>query len=154
MERRRPRSTGSGAFTLIELMVVVAILGILATLGTSGYLGMVERARVVAAIADIRAMSVSLDEYWIRTGAYPASLAAVGEDDRMDPWGRPYSYKIIGDGGKGVRKDKNLHPINTDYDLYSLGADGKSVAALTAKSSRDDVIRANNGGFIGLAENY
>lgn len=52
------------------------------------------------------------------------------------------------------RKDKNLHPINSDYDLYSVGHDGESVEPLTAKKSHDDIIRANNGDFIGYAENY
>ena len=52
------------------------------------------------------------------------------------------------------RKDKSLHPLNSDYDLYSMGPDGRSVSPLTAKASRDDIIRANNGGFIGVAEDY
>ena len=52
------------------------------------------------------------------------------------------------------RKDKSLHPLNSDYDLYSMGPDGQSQTAITAKASRDDTIRANNGGFIGVAEDY
>jgi general secretion pathway protein G len=52
------------------------------------------------------------------------------------------------------RKDRNLVPINTDYDLYSMGADGKSVPPLTAMASRDDIIRANDGQYIGLASRY
>jgi len=53
-----------------------------------------------------------------------------------------------------VRKDHNLVPLNTDYDLYSMGPDGNSVGPLTAKASRDDIIRANNGSYIGPAANY
>jgi general secretion pathway protein G len=53
-----------------------------------------------------------------------------------------------------MRKDKNLVPINTQYDLYSMGADGQSVPPLTAKASRDDVVMANDGTYIGLASNY
>jgi hypothetical protein len=60
-----------------------------------------------------------------------------------------------GGGGKvQCRKDHNLHPINTDFDLYSMGPDGQSEAALTAKASRDDIIRASDGAFIGKASNY
>ena len=55
---------------------------------------------------------------------------------------------------KGARKDRFLHPLNSTYDLYSVGKDGKTVAALTAKASKDDIIRANDGGFIGLAVKY
>jgi len=53
-----------------------------------------------------------------------------------------------------MRKDKNLTPINTYYDLYSTGKDGLSVSPLTAKHSRDDIVRANDGGFIGLATDF
>ena len=57
--------------------------------------------------------------------------------------------------GKGkMRKDRFLVPINSDYDLYSMGEGGTSVPPLTAKSSRDDIIRANDGQFVGLAEKY
>jgi general secretion pathway protein G len=45
-------------------------------------------------------------------------------------------------------------PINSDYDLYSVGKDGVSSGPLTAGPSRDDVIRANDGGFFGLARDY
>ena len=45
-------------------------------------------------------------------------------------------------------------PVNSDFDLYSMGADGESSAPFTAKNSHDDVVRANNGAFIGLAEDY
>jgi general secretion pathway protein G len=53
-----------------------------------------------------------------------------------------------------VRKDRNLVPINSRYDLYSMGADGRSVPPLTAQESRDDIIRANDGGYVGLAAGY
>lgn len=64
-----------------------------------------------------------------------------------------------GGGGGGPpggqpRKDRFLVPINSDYDLYSKGRDGESVAPLTAKKSHDDVIRANDGTFVGLAVNF
>ncbi len=53
-----------------------------------------------------------------------------------------------------ARKDHFMVPINTDYDLYSMGADGKSLAPLTAKASQDDIIRANDGLFIGRASEF
>jgi general secretion pathway protein G len=53
-----------------------------------------------------------------------------------------------------ARKDRFLVPLNTDFDLYSVGRDGESVPALTAAKSRDDVVRAANGSFIGLASKF
>ena len=95
----------------------------------------------------------------ILDGIYPQSLADVdGEDfsQVLDPWGNPYQYLNIAQGGPGgkVRKDKFLVPLNTDFDLYSMGRDGESLAPLTAKASHDDIIRANNGGYVGLAVDY
>ena len=74
-------------------------------------------------------------------------------------WFEPDSaYAAQGGGGnasKGKpRKDRFLHPINSDYDLYSMGKDGESVEPLTAKKSHDDVIRANDGSFVGLAVEF
>lgn len=54
----------------------------------------------------------------------------------------------------GARKDRFLVPINSDFDLYSMGKDGQSVGPLTAQKSHDDVIRANDGEFYGLAANF
>jgi general secretion pathway protein G len=59
-----------------------------------------------------------------------------------------------GCGSGQPRKDHFLHPISSDFDLYSMGADGQSVAPLTAQKSRDDIIRANDGSYYGLASNF
>ncbi len=64
-------------------------------------------------------------------------------------------YTPVEGTNKGsLRKDKFLVPVNTDFDLYSKGRDGKSVAPFTAGASRDDVVRANNGGYFGLVQYY
>lgn len=152
--RSRPGRFPDRGFTLVELMIVIVILGILAALGTYGYASMIDRARTVQAIGDIRSLSMSIDDYWMTHGEYPDGLADVGADDRLDPWGNPYAYQPVTGNGGGTRKDRNLVPINTDYDLYSKGPDGRSAPPLTAQHSRDDIVRAANGGFIGIAENY
>jgi general secretion pathway protein G len=53
-----------------------------------------------------------------------------------------------------VRKDRFLAPINTDFDLYSMGPDGESRAQLNVAASRDDVIRAANGSYFGVAQEF
>lgn len=53
-----------------------------------------------------------------------------------------------------ARKDGNLVPINTYYDLCSVGKDGKTKLPLRAKDSHDDIIYANDGDYIGLASEF
>jgi len=72
-------------------------------------------------------------------------------------WLEPDSAYAAGAGNGSAgrpRKDRFLHPINSDYDLYSMGKDGESVEPLTAQKSHDDVIRANDGSFVGLAVEF
>jgi general secretion pathway protein G len=57
-------------------------------------------------------------------------------------------------GQGGARKDRHLHPISSDFDLYSMGQDKDSVKPLTAQKSHDDIIRASDGGYYGLARNF
>ena len=53
-----------------------------------------------------------------------------------------------------ARKDRALNPINTDFDLYSVGADGQTHGQVSHRRSADDVLRANNGRFIGLGADF
>ena len=89
-------------------------------------------------------------------GRLPVDLAEIGRATLKDPWDNPYEYLNFADAGKKAkqRKDHSLHPLNSTYDLYSKGKDGDSKAPLTAQASRDDIIRANDGGYIGLASGY
>ena len=140
-------------FTLVELLIAMVIMGILAALAIPNLSRMRERAFVARAIGDMKAVSQNITEYQMQAGALPAALGDIGWT-QTDPWGHPYQYIPIGKGKGGFRKDRFLVPINTDYDLYSMGADGVSVGPLTAAPSRDDIVRANDGGFIGLASEF
>ncbi len=57
-------------------------------------------------------------------------------------------------GQGGARKDRHLHPISSDFDIYSMGKDKDSVKPLTAQKSHDDIIRASDGAYYGLARNF
>ena len=143
-------------FSLVELMVVSLVLVLLLAIAIPAYTEFVEQSRRVETIAQIGEMSMIIDRHFSQNWEYPASLADVDLDTRTDSWGRPYAYlRIVGLSGKGdVRKDKSLNPINSDYDLYSLGPDGESKLPLTAPQSHDDIVRASNGGYIGVASDY
>jgi len=144
------------AFTLVEILIAVAILGILAFLALPAYQDYRERIRIAQAVTDIGYLQTQIKQFIDDNRTPPDGLAQIGQDKLLDPWGNPYQYlNLITMKGKGqARKNRNLVPINSDYDLYSMGKDGASVGPLTAKSSRDDIVRANDGRFIGLAKEY
>jgi general secretion pathway protein G len=142
-------------FTFVEVLIALAIVAVLLFVATPSYSSYRERTRVNQAIFDIVAISAQVKAYELDNREYPDNLLQIGAS-KLDPWGRPYVYNPFqGKGDKGqARKDKNLVPINSDFDLYSVGKDGESRAPLHAKWSRDDVVRANDGGFVGLASDY
>jgi general secretion pathway protein G len=140
----------------MELMVVTVVVGALASLAAPNLQRARERAQIARAVADIRVIESEIAAYMVDSFLPPASLAEIDRATLEDPWGQPYQYLRIDDGsGKGgFRKDKFLVPLNTDYDLYSLGADGASSGPLAAKDSQDDIVRALDGAFIGLAADF
>jgi general secretion pathway protein G len=144
----------SPGFTLVELMITLAVVALLSSLAYPVYAAQVKRSRVAHAIADIKELEIRLERYLTARGSYPTNLTAAGMSS-LDPWGNAYRYVNM-DGARNdqVRQDHSLHPVNTDYDLYSMGTDGRSVSPLTARHSRDDVIRARDGRFVGLASDY
>ncbi len=140
-------------FTLIEVMIVIAIVSILASIATPNYIKYRDKAQIAMAITEMGLIEKQIVIYLIDHRELPENLSEIGMDKELDPWGRPYHYLRIGDKGK-PRKDHQLHPINSDYDLFSVGKDGKSNAPLTSEISQDDIIRANSGGYVGLVSNY
>ena len=145
-------------FTVIELMITIAIAGTLAAIALPNYINYKNKAQIVRAIAEIHIIGRVIGNYMAEKGELPDSLNDVGLGNLKDPWGNPYQYLRIAGGqlkGTGkMRKNRSLVPVNSDYDLYSMGRDGKSVSPFTAKASQDDIIRANDGGFLGLVSEY
>ena len=137
-----------------DVIAVLAAGLIAGSFAVPAFNGYVERARVARAVSDIGTVSLKLHQ-WQRSGrALPQSLAEAGIT-AVDPWGRPYVYLRAADASRSqLRKDGELVPLNSDFDLYSLGPDGISALALPAAPSQDDVVRAANGAFIGVAASY
>jgi len=136
MLTHRTRLPGSPrAFTLVELLLVLVILGTLAALVLPKFTGRTEQARVTAAQTQIATFSTALDAFEVDTGAYPLGsgglqylVAAPGDisgwrgpylksDIPADPWGHPYIYEYPG----------KTNP--TGYDLRSSGPDGQANTA-------------------------
>lgn len=126
------KNRDDAGFTLIEIMVVIAIIGILATLIVPRIMGRPDEARATAAKHDIGTISQALKLYRLDIGRYPTSeqglnalvvkpsadpvpqnWKAGGYLDSLpkDPWGHPYQYANPGTKG--------------EIDIYSYGADNK-----------------------------
>jgi general secretion pathway protein G len=123
------RNAGADGLTLIEILVVIAILGVLAALIVPRVVGRTDEARAVAAKQDIATILQALRMYRLDNDRYPSS--AQGLDalvvrppsepvprnwkqylDKVpkDPWGQPYQYLSPG--------------IHSEVDVFSFGADG------------------------------
>ncbi|HPN88205.1 MAG TPA: type II secretion system major pseudopilin GspG [Candidatus Omnitrophota bacterium] len=123
------------AFTMIEMMLVVIMMGVLAAIVVPNLAGRSQQARVLAAQVDIEAsLATALDLYQLDRGFYPTTEEGLGvlitrpekqsgdenwngpylrkKKNPLDPWGRPYQYRSPGEH----------HPES--YDIFSLGPDG------------------------------
>ncbi len=152
-----PPLVGTGGFTLIELITVVVIMGVLAGLAFPPLRAAVDQAKVARAIGDIKTIQIELMAIETSEQPLPDNLNAIGRGGLLDPWNRPYVYFKFppGNGNPGgARKDRFLVPVNSTFDLYSLGADGSSAPPFSASNSHDDIVRANDGGYVGLARKF
>lgn len=136
------------AFTLVELIVVSAILGVLAIMSIPLFTQYVNKTKSSRALAEIRNIEKDITAYIIDKNTLPPTLNDAGFT-RPDPWERPYEYSIIGSGPAPL-ENFIADPLNTDYDLYSKGPDGLSDAAAAHATSADDIVRSNDGGYAGL----
>ena len=111
-------SRNRNAFSLVEIMIVIVIIGLLAamvTYATSAYL---DRAKRQRAKADIATYSGAIDSFYLEHGRLPGNSEGLRvlvpgfvKVLQNDPWGRPYQYLQPGKHGK--------------YDIISYGADGR-----------------------------
>lgn len=108
----------SAAFTLLEMMLVVAIIGILMSVAVWNIVGQGEKARIRATHQSMRVIESALKAYKTDTGAYPTNLqslvtAKFMEDNFKDAWKHDIEYRTPGLNGK-------------DYTLISAGPDGQT----------------------------
>lgn len=127
------RRVADAGLTLIEMIIVLAIIALVAALIVPSVIGRPDQARVTVAQADMKSIGAALKMYRLDNGQYPTTeqgLAALATkpsappippnyaadaylaQSPTDPWGHPYVYRSPGAGGGG-------------FDLQSLGRDGK-----------------------------
>ncbi len=156
------RITSESGLTLIELMIVIAIIGTLSGIATPSFIKYREKAIQVRIITEMKMIEKDIFAYQAENGFFPETLSDIGLDTLMDPWGRPYRYfrlqtpsGRLAPGAIGeARKNMSMVPVNTDFDLYSMGADGKTASPFVTTAGKDDIVRANNGNYFGIASKY
>ncbi len=152
----RPFFILKSGFSLIELMLVVSIVAILSGIAVPAYSNHEDKVNAAKAVADMTGMVILIEKFYAENNRYPNSLAEIGKGTLNDPWGRAYRYNnnlLIMANNKnkcvGCRKNGPVHPLNTDYDLYSIGKDGVTIDTIRAQPSYDDIVRAFNGSYLG-----
>lgn len=155
--------------TFVELLVIVVMSAILAMVAVPAFFESAPdcsnpnarqdpmlRSKIARVTGQIGEIHMAATRFELSRGRYPASLAEIGMDELRDPWGNPYQYFVVfGNENAGkVRKDHNLHPVNSGYDVYSMGPDGVTASPFTSTLGKDDIVMANDGDFFGLACQY
>lgn len=136
----------SAGFTLVELLMVIAIIGALAMLVIPSFTELTRRAKNARAKQEVRLIETEINGYLLETGDLPANLAAIGRDTLTDPWGNGYVYDTI------LARKKFGILLNTDFDLYSKGADGATEDVVSGATGKDDLVRGADGAFLGFGE--
>lgn len=126
------RKNRTGAFTLVELMAVIVIIGVLAAVVLQRFVAQAEAAKRTTTLAQIKIVKAALVSFKLNSGRYPTTAEGISalltkpadytgdwpkggylEAMPKDAWGREFVYKCPGSDGK-------------DYDVVSYGADGKA----------------------------
>ncbi len=135
-----PRA-GEAGFSLVELLVVLAIIGMIATMVTPQVLGYLGRAKADTARIQVKNIAQALELYYLDNNAYPAEqqglnalVVSTGPAWRgpyirdtkglTDPWGQAYLYRSPGTGGKpfeiiSLGSDKQVGGSNDSADISS-----------------------------------
>lgn len=140
------------------MLIAIAVVGVLTAIAVPSYTMYRDKVDNATAAAGVLAIEQAIERFYTENNKFPDDLNQVNMGGLKDPWGNAYQYlRIHGAGLKGagmLRKDKSLIPINTDYDLCSMGKNGVTTTQIITGPGKDDIIRANNGDFIGLAADY
>lgn len=148
----------SAGFTLIELIIVSVVIMILATLSVPVYSEYMNRVKFSRCKQEIRTLETEIQAYINENTFFPATLVDIDRATLRDPWGNTYKYRNIEnpDGGALATRMRFGVPVNTDFDLYSMGPDGLTEQPVNGGggTGRDDVIRASDGAYNGRGDEF
>ena len=153
-------------FSLFELLIVLVIASILALFGSALFggdincedakPGPIARAKIANVIGAIGAVHLKVQMFELNNNRLPTSLSELKGVELTDPWGNAYQFldhsTVNGNGPK--RKNRNMVPVNRDYDIYSMGPDGKTATPFTSIPGQDDIVMAGDGAYFGIACKY
>jgi general secretion pathway protein G len=147
--RHRDRSHGEAGFTLVEMLVVIAIIGLIMGLIGPRVLNYLSESKVKAARIQLQSFASALDLYYLDAGRYPSSAEGLGALVRAtpgvaawngpylkggnvpnDPWSHAYLYRSPGEHGP--------------YDILSYGSDGQEGGSGTAADISLEKMSAKN----------
>ena len=160
-----PRAARGARVPFGRIAAAAALFSVVICAGAFGYAAALSRARLTRAIDDIREIEQRALNFALTTGDLPPSLQVIGWR-RDDPWGGAYEYRDLQvrhdsgaddaaeQGPAARRKDRRHRDLNTDFDLYSRGPDRATHPQLGSPEAEDDIVRAANGGFVGVAGQY
>ena len=81
-------------------------------------------------------------------------MTELGSNIPLDPWGHSYEYMNFDTSGTVGQRTYDGLPVNSEYDLYSQGPDGRSDPNLKTETARDDIVSARDGTFVGSAADF
>jgi general secretion pathway protein G len=144
------RKCGESGFSIVELLITCMVLLTVSAIAVPHFLDAMTQAKDARAVGDVRTIGNAILGYEVLNQRFPATLTDVGYGANKDPWGQPYQYVNFAAGGT-PRTDRFGVQINTYFDLYSMGKDRASAQSLTAATSQDDIVWADDGGYDGMA---
>jgi len=141
-------------FTVAETLIATALLAFTVDAALARISTQIEQTRIERAKDEITHIGAEIEVYRARHHELPGSLTDLDSAVPLDPWAHPYEYvNFDAHGTVGQRTFEGL-PINSDYDLYSRGADGRTDVNLRSETAHDDIVRARDGAYVGPASDF